>query len=375
MKEPKKDVSLVAVGDVCLAGRVNEKLGTTDPFEYISNEITNADISLGNLECVLTGKVKFKPKRGVLGVEPIAIKYLKIFKILSLANNHTLDFGITGMKETVDLLEKNSISTLGSGEDYPHAIQPIIFEVNSQKIAFINFVYSFIQDEIPLFSKTQRIRRRKRPGPARYSQKEVFDWIRKLKEKTDYIIVSIHWDKERLDYPAPPQRFLAEKLIDNGVDIILGHHPHVIQGVQKYRNGLIFYSLGNFLFDSLLMKRLPETKYGMMVKLTLSSKGITKYRLIPITTSEDCNVCTLPRGSNEEASLLKHIQDISTPLTYSRSEYFKFWSERVAESYLNACYIATSGQFKPLFKGRMRPIFEKIYKSIIMSILRLEYLK
>jgi len=207
-RKPKKEISLIAVGDVCLAGRINEKLGMTDPFELVKDEIRNCTISVGNLECVVADKGKpIKTSEPILRASSSAIDYLKIFTILSFANNHTLDCGIEGMRDTSDALTRHGVLTLGSGENYQQAIRPLIVERNSLRIAFISFVYSFLQDGIPLFSTLQRMRLYNRPGPARYFLGNILRWIRKLKEKTDCIIASIHWDKADIDYPAPPQRF------------------------------------------------------------------------------------------------------------------------------------------------------------------------
>ena len=370
-RKSKKETTLIAVGDVCLAGRVNEKLRVANPFGFIRDEMKNS-VSIGNLECVVTGKGKSAGTHEILRADPIAINYLKTFTILSLANNHVLDCGIEGMKDTLDALRRNSILALGSGENYQLAIRPLIIEINSLKIAFISFVYSFVKDDIPFFSTLQRMRQYDRPGPARYFKKDVFNWIQKLKEKTDYVIASIHWDKERIDYPAPPQRLLAEKLIDHGVNVIFGHHPHVVQGIQNYRNGLVFYSLGNFLFDPFIMKHAPSTKYGLMVKLSLSAEGISGYRLIPISTNEDCCVRRLLIKSTEETSFEKHVKDISIPLTYSHSDYYKFWSERVSESYLKAVCAATGAHLKLFFHERMGPYSEKLCTSFIRSLIRLK---
>jgi poly-gamma-glutamate synthesis protein (capsule biosynthesis protein) len=210
------------------------------------------------------------------------------------------------------------------------------------------------------------MRQYNRPGPARYFRRDVFGWIQKLKERTDYIIASIHWDKTGIDYPAPPQRFLAERLIDCGVNVIFGHHPHVVQGIQKYRNGLIFYSLGNFVFHPFLCL----TEYGLMVKLSLSAEGISGYRMIPISINENGQ----PMESTEETSFQKHMHDISTPLTYSHSEYYKFWSEHVSETYLRQCCASIGAHLKTLSHGRMQPFPEKLCASFIRSLIRLKCL-
>jgi len=365
-RKSKEEISLIAVGDVCLAGRINEKLGMTDPFELVKDEIRNCTISVGNLECVVSDKGKpTKTSEPILRASPLAINYLRIFTVLSFANNHTLDCGIEGMRDTSNALTRHGILTLGSGENYQQAIRPLIVERNSLRIAFISFVYSFLQDGIPLFSTLQRMRLYNRPGPARYFEGDVLSWIRKLKEKTDCIIASIHWGRSDIDYPAPPQRFIAEKLIDCGVDVIFGHHSHYIQGIQKYHNGLIFYSLGNFVFDPFL----SSAKYGLMVKLNLSAKGISGHKLIPININENCQ----PMELTEATSFQKWIHNISTPLAYSHSEYYKFWSERVSESYLKKSCGAVRVYFSPFFYGRVRPYSEKLCTNLIRSLIRLKY--
>ena len=323
-RNEREELSLVAVGDISLGGRVNEKIEHYNPFELIENEIKNSGISIGNLECVI-GK-KGKPVRTYtnLRADSHGVKYLKIFTLLSLANNHILDYGIEGMNETVEVLRRNEILTLGAGENYQSALRPLIIESGSLRIGFI----SFMQDEFTLFPTLQRTRQMNRPGPARYFEKDVLHWIRKLKEKTDFLIASVHWGREYVDYPSPQQRLLAKKLVRNGVNIIFGHHPHAIQGIQRYRNGLIFYSLGNFIFDTAL----SFAKYGLMVFLSLSDKGISKYKLIPLSINENFQPIRLA----EESSFLEYLQDISKPLSYPDAVYNNFWYEHAAKAYFKA---------------------------------------
>lgn len=359
-RNSKKEISLVAVGDVCLAGTVNKKL---DPFRYVSSEIKNSTISVGNLECVVTDKEELAGSDTKLKADPIVINYLRAFTILGHANNHTLDCGIEGMKDTLDALRTNGILTLGSGDNFQQSIRPIIVENNSLRIAFISFAYSFVRDEIPFLSTLQRMHQYNRPGAARYFKKDVLSWIQKLKERADYIVALIHWNGS-INYPAPPQRLVAEKIIDHGVNVVFGHHPHHVQGIQRYRNGLIFYSLGNFVFDP----SLAGSNYGLMVKLSLSAEGISEYRLIPISHNE----IGLPMKLKDAISFQKHIYDISTPLTYSHSEYYKFWSEHASESYLKTYCVAIGRRLKPLFHGRIRPLSEKLCTSFLRSSIRLK---
>ncbi|MFX0115350.1 MAG: CapA family protein [Candidatus Hodarchaeota archaeon] len=372
-KDSEKGLSLVAVGDICLAGIADEVLRVSDPFEFVRDDIGNSDISVGNLECVFSDKVKpitYKYKWGKryghkLGALPSALNYLEIFTVLSFANNHTLDFGIKGINDTIDALSRNGILTIGAGENYQKAIQPVIVESNSLRIGFISFEYSFLRDEIPLFSTWQKTHQLNRPGPARYFEKDVLHRIQKLKEKTDYIIASIHWGRSprgalAFDYPSPPQRSLAERLIDHGVSIIFGHHPHVVQGVQKYRHGLIFYSLGNFMFDPILM----PPRIGLMVRMSLSTGGALRYKLIPV------DACSQPAKVAQRGSFLRYIHDISGPLSYSFPQYYEFWYRHVGEDYLNIWR-----GIGRLFLGPLSllPYTEKLFANFILSMVKSKY--
>lgn len=319
-----REISLTAVGDLSLGGRVIDTLEVCDPFEFVKKEIARSDISLGNLECVISEKGKPARTYTNLRTDSDAVNYLKIFTVLSLANNHILDYGTEGMKETIKVLRRNGILTLGAGENYQLAIRPLIIESGSLRIGFI----SFMQDEFTLFPTLQRARQMNRQGPARYFETDILGWIYKLKEKTDFIVASVHWGREYVDYPSPQQRLLAKKLIHNGVNIVFGHHPHVIQGIQRYRNGIIFYSLGNFIFDTAL----SSTKYGLMVWLSLSDKGISEYKLIPLSVNENFQ----PIKLTEESSFLEYLQDISKPLNYPDAIYNNFWYEHAAKAYFKA---------------------------------------
>jgi poly-gamma-glutamate synthesis protein (capsule biosynthesis protein) len=155
------------------------------------------------------------------------------FNILSLANNHSLEHGYEALYDTMDLLNNNNIIPLGVGRKKEVARKPVVFNLKTKKIAVLGYCL--------------------RPDKTAYrsikNKEEILEDIKNVKENVDYIILSLHWGDEFVQIPAPWQIDFAHKLIDNGASIILGHHPHVMQGIEEYNGGIIAYSLGNFVFD------------------------------------------------------------------------------------------------------------------------------
>ena len=102
--------------------------------------------------------------------------------------------------------------------------------------------------------------------------------IYRIREKVDFIIISLHWGDEYIQKPSLDQIILAKMIIDQGADIILGHHPHVIQGIETYKNKLIAYSLGNFIFDMWM----PKTRESILLQIELNKKGIKGFNVVPV---------------------------------------------------------------------------------------------
>lgn len=361
-----KECSLVAVGDISFGGNLSKKLKYYDPFEFVKDEITNSDISVGNLECVLSDSGKPIETYTHLRASSDNVKFLNIFTVLSLANNHILDFGVEGMNDTVNVLHQNGILTLGCGADYQQAIQPLIVERKSIRVGFINFM----QNEVTLFTNLTRAHNFRRPGPARYYEYDVLEKIRELKREADIVIALIHWGVEYIPFPSPRQRSLAEKLIDVGVNLIIGHHPHVIQGFQRYHGGLIFYSLGDFVFDPLISK----ARQGLMVKLGIWKKQIRIRKLVVVELNEYCQLVNSSVGK----VLLGYLDNVSKLLKYYDSIlYENFWFEHATETYLhsyrsNVALIKNYGikYIIPFFASLASPYSIKFYAGYARKNLR-----
>jgi poly-gamma-glutamate synthesis protein (capsule biosynthesis protein) len=267
-------VELVAVGDVMLARGVNnkiKKLGPNYPFEKTREIISSADIAFCNLECAISPKATGDPYHNIFCIKPGEAKGLSFagFDLISLANNHVLDGGKKGLLSTMEFLTKEKIKFVGAGKTKTESTLPTLFEVRGVKIVFLAFNL-YPMDWIS-FSVND-------PTMAFYDSSWVKEIIGKLKNEVDVIVISLHWGMEYRRSPTSSQMRIAHQLIDAGANLILGHHPHVVQKIEEYKEGIIVYSLGNFVFD----QHDPETKESIIFKAKLSRKGVTEFSTLPI---------------------------------------------------------------------------------------------
>ncbi len=216
--------------------------GVDYPFKYVKKIIKSHDLAFCNLECPVPRKGFPLNKKYCFRADSSFIEGVVNagFDIISIANNHTLDWDRSGFTSTQDLLLKNGLYPVGGGKNQKEARRPTIVTVNGLKFAFFAFMDMLPDAIIYLEDK---------PGPAYASTAEVLNEIERVKNKVDFIIVSIHWGIEFNRYPRIDHVKKAHKIIDAGADMILGHHPHVLQSVEVYKKRPIIYSLGNFVFD------------------------------------------------------------------------------------------------------------------------------
>lgn len=267
-------VVISAVGDIMLSGsgeRVYKKYGYEYPFEATREILKRADIVTGNLEAPLASNgVEFTEKRFRFKTSPQAAIALKNagFTHLSLANNHILDFGVEGLQQTLSALDTNNIAHSGAGLGLSDARKASVLEVKGVRIALLSYSLTYPDD---FFAGVDR------PGTAPgYASNFTVD-ISKAKENADCVIVSFHWGGEGLEIPKPYQLSAAHSAVDAGADIVLGHHPHVLQGIEYYGKGVIFYSLGNFAFGSH-----SRTSARSMIARIVFDGGIREVEIVPL---------------------------------------------------------------------------------------------
>ncbi|MFW5638970.1 MAG: CapA family protein [Methanoculleus sp.] len=261
-------IRLLAVGDVLLWTRNN-----TMPFDRVQRELRQKDLLFGNLETVLSESGDPSQKRWINTNPPEAGVYLRDagFDILSVANNHTLDLGRKGFEKTLDVLESHGIAYIGGarGDDPPRGL---VVERNGIRLGFLGYTSGMFRSP---------------PGVTvfRLKKRSIINDIVELRDRCDVVIVSLHWGIENIYYPSPSQIRLAHSLIDSGASLILGHHSHTIQGLERYKDGLIAYSLGNFQFDTELFKE--KIKSTMILSVDLDRHGIKDCTVIPCIINDD----------------------------------------------------------------------------------------
>lgn len=272
---------MVAVGDMSLARGVNVDFYTgrsESPLRHVAPLIGRARIAFGNLESPLTKRAKRIPTKGPRGGS-IYLKgnpdYAFIlteagFDVLSLANNHIMDYGEQGLSDTIYYLEQEGIKHAGAGPNLAAALEPADIDVDGYVVRFLAFNGVEPREYYAGGAKA---------GTAPLDVGMIVSAIGRAKREANLVVVSLHWGGESMAYPSSEQKRLAHKFVDAGADVVVGHHPHVIQGVESYEGAVIAYSLGNFLFDS----RYPERHYSTLLAIEVSrSRGILGFRLIPI---------------------------------------------------------------------------------------------
>jgi poly-gamma-glutamate capsule biosynthesis protein CapA/YwtB (metallophosphatase superfamily) len=240
---------IIAVGDISFNGgyhRLLERRGPGFPTRLLSPMWAMADLRLGNLESPLVASApKVEPDKLTLRAAPRALESLVCAGIdcVTLANNHTMDYGPEGMFETIEGLEGAGIAHHGAGHDASAAQAPAILERNGQTIGLL--AYCDVSRGSPTYAGPAR------PGVAALDIDDCCEAIRALRSKVDWVIVQTHWGQEMCRLPSPEQRLQAGRMVAAGAHLILGHHAHILQPCEWIAGVPVFYSLGNFLFSDM----------------------------------------------------------------------------------------------------------------------------
>lgn len=280
-------ITLFAVGDIMLDRGVEsmvKKEGGGDfrfPFLKIADYLKKADILFGNLESLISDKEGPKAKKtGSVRVhfkaDPKAVEGLVYagFDVVSVANNHALDYGREVFKDSLKRLKDAGIEYIGGGLDEEEVFSVKIQEVKGTKIGFFAYTYPKFDGCYIPWKPTEN-----KSGVAVIEEKEIEkikEDIAKAKKEVDILIVSLHWGKEYSLEPIPFKVSLTRGFIDAGADLIISHHPHVVQPLEKYKNGWIAYSLGNFIFD---MDFSEKTMIGALLEVIIKDKKIKEVKL------------------------------------------------------------------------------------------------
>lgn len=275
----KAAVRLLFAGDVYLSDHVLEAYDAAGGIDGVLSqgyqaEIQAADYFVTNEEFPFSTRGTPAPdKQFTFRVHPEKVKLMQEMGIdlVTLANNHALDYGRDAMLDTIDTLDRAGIRHVGAGKNLAEARKPAIVELNGRTFAFIGATRVYPEadwaagtDSAGMFSAYD--------GGAQLAEE-----VKAAKQQADYVIAYVHWGIEREEMPNEVQKSIAHRLVDAGADLVVGAHPHVLQGIEYYQGVPIAYSLGNFVFGS----SIPSTA---LLQADVDDAGI-RLRLIPGTSA------------------------------------------------------------------------------------------
>jgi poly-gamma-glutamate capsule biosynthesis protein CapA/YwtB (metallophosphatase superfamily) len=267
-----RPVTIGVTGDVMLGRSVNQRIlatGDQFPFNSVAEALKRYDLTVGNLECVVSRLGSPQPKTYTFEADPAGFDRLTSagYSIMSVANNHSGDYGKTAFMDMLAHLPAHGITPLGGGANLTAAHQPVIRTIRSTTIGFL----AYCQIEPFGFAATSSS-----PGHAWLDPTLMAADIRALRPKVDFLIVFTHWGIEYHPIESAEQEAMARVAIDSGADFVVGAHPHVIQPSTTYRGKPIVFSLGNFVFDEMYSE---DVRHGNVLSLTVQGSILLNWSL------------------------------------------------------------------------------------------------
>ena len=309
-------IRLLAVGDISL--ETNDRV---DLFTDIQPVLNDKDILFGNLETTLSSRGTPAEKTTVLCACPGKAAQLREagFDVLSVANNHIMDRGPEGAVETLEVLKRNGILAVGAssvGLTQGYAV----IERNGVKCGFAGYT----EGSFPHRGRDIQVNS--------IDQGRILADVDILKSQCAIVVISVHWGSENVLYPSPDQIRLARELIDAGATLVLGHHPHVIQGVERWKGGLIAYSLGSFQFDCTHVGLIsPNARQSVVLSVTLRAGCVETFDIVPVRINKDNTPC-LAEGHHKE-EIVELVNRVSDPIK-AGCVTKQWWLEQIAFYYL-----------------------------------------
>ena len=280
---PRPPVHLLAVGDLMLDRRLGEALQQGDieyPFAEVAETLRAADITVGNLESALGEGGEPEDKRYPFRapVEAAAALGLAGLDVLSLANNHAMDYGPETLLTAIELLRAENVAAVGAGANAAAAHAPLIIEQDGLTIAFLSYVNVPVEAssgfDTAVWTATENS-----PGLAWADPQGIQADLAVLSEDIDVTIVLLHSGIEYQAAPGEAQQEAAYAAIDAGADLVIGHHTHILQGIERYGDGVILYGTGNFAFD------IDGDAATAMFHIWLDEQGVREIYLEPALIS------------------------------------------------------------------------------------------
>lgn len=268
------------------------------PFRAIVDELKQSDLVFGNLECPLSTRGRRMSNDQAFAAAPGFARSMAEagFRVVSFANNHCFDYGEIAFFDTLDVLREHGITVVGAGASLQEARRPAITDVGGVRIAFL--AYSMIGPDWIYATNGEC-------GVAPLNPMTVGEDIVRVRADVDLVVLSVHWGVEGRATPWPRLVEIAHDFMDSGVDVILGHHPHVPGSIEIYNGRPIFYSLGNFIFGH------DHSSWAddMIVKLHVGGRRLSRVEVLPVRGRYQPAVV----DGDDAEPLRRHLAAVSRP--------------------------------------------------------------
>lgn len=293
----------MAVGDIMLGQSIGSRIvlyGAGAPWRGVAGYLNHADLVLANLESPISNRGTPWPKKYIFRAPPAGADSLVAggIDVVNLANNHTLDYGATAFGDTLAALAAHGVGHIGGGRDEAAAHAPLVVERNGLRIGFLGYALYFAPG-----TKGQWAASAGQPGVAVGTPEIVSREVAALRRQVDVVIVAFHGGRALSPGPTRRVREFARAAIAAGAALVVGHHPHVLQGYSRGNSTLVAYSLGNFVFDE--FTGLPND--SAILNVTLSADGVQSFAWIPIVIEGGF---PRPARSVEIARILGHLRPV-----------------------------------------------------------------
>jgi hypothetical protein len=303
-------LKICSVGDLSFEGEFADRI-PADFFAGAAEQLAPFDLAIGNLECVLSTSTEGAFGKCTLRGHPGWAHSLRAagIQLVTLANNHAMDFETRGLLDTIRALDDAGVRYVGAGRNVDEARAPVIMELRGRRVAFLG--------RTSVYVGVRTVATATEAGVAFLDEEELIKAVRRCAEQADDVFVLLHWGIEEYLMPAPSQRRFARRLAAAGCSVLFGHHPHVLQGVEKFGRCLVFYSLGNFVFNEF-----DWTYVGVAgVKFPQHSPLTAENRLSVIAS-----VTRTGDAFQEGAHVFTKIGERGEPLPDATAKRVKHWS-------------------------------------------------
>jgi poly-gamma-glutamate synthesis protein (capsule biosynthesis protein) len=310
-----QSVKFMAVGDIMFCCELGDKVRSLNnydyPFDKIRPFLGNADFLYGNLEAMITTERKCEAyaKPGLYYSDPPVSRSLANahFKAVSLGHNHLYDFGSEAVELTTRLLEKDGIKYHGIGRNYDSARTPLEFQIKGLKFGILNYCNASTAIDLKHTYVSCPIK-----------LEIIKEDVVTLASKVDFVIVTLH--EGACSYPSPQQREWSKAAIDCGAKLVLGHHSHVINGIEEYKEGLIAYGLGDFLawFEG------KKSRNSFILDCTFKSDRTMEYQVVPVWLNEQYQI-EIAAGIKKD-EILSHLRNLNEKLKTGESDK-EYWRQ------------------------------------------------